>query len=103
MSGRCKIREEVTIRKMQFGFMKEKGTIDALYIVRQLQEKRLEGNGKMCYAFVDLEKAYDRMPRDVVYWALRCKGVSEPLIELVKEMYSGTSTRVNTMYGKTQD
>ena len=43
------------------------------------------------------------MPRDVVYWALRCKGVSESLIELVKEMYSGSSTRVNTMYGKTQE
>ena len=62
----ARLREEVTIRKMQFGFLKEKSTIDALYIVRQLQEKRLEGNGKMFYAFVALEKAYGRMPRDVV-------------------------------------
>ena len=43
----ARLRDEVTISKMQFGFMKEKGTIDALYIVRQLQENRLEGNGKM--------------------------------------------------------
>ena len=29
------------------------------------------------YAFVDVEKAYDRIPRKVVRWALRDAGVDE--------------------------
>ena len=29
------------------------------------------------YAFADLEKAFDRVPKDVVRWALRQLGVEE--------------------------
>ena len=49
--------------------MSGKGTVDAIFIVRQLQfmEKRKD----LFYAFVDLEKALDRVPRDIVRWALR--------------------------------
>ena len=31
-------------------------------------------------AFVDLEKAFDRVPREVVWWALRSLGVDEWLV-----------------------
>ena len=48
---------------MQFGFMKGKGTTDAIFIVRQMQEKfRVKGK-KLYFGFVDLEKAFDRVPR----------------------------------------
>jgi len=33
------IHHQVDIDDMQFGFMKGKGTIDAIFIVRQMQEK----------------------------------------------------------------
>ena len=48
---------------MQFGFMSGKGTVDAIFIVRQLQEKFMEKRKDLFYAFVDLEKAFDRIPR----------------------------------------
>lgn len=35
-----RLRAEISISKTQFGFMKGRGTVDALYIVRQMQEKR---------------------------------------------------------------
>ena len=47
---------------MQFGFMAGKSTTDAIFIVRQLQEKYLARNKKLWMAFVDLEKAFDRVP-----------------------------------------
>ena len=49
---------------MQFGFMPGKGTTDAIFIVRQMQEKYIKK--KLYFAFVDLEKAFDRVPREVV-------------------------------------
>ena len=34
-----KIREVINIDSMQFGFMPERGTIDALFVVPRMQEK----------------------------------------------------------------
>ena len=53
----------------------------------------------MC--FVDLEKAYDRVPRRVVYWCLRKRGVPEKLVRIVKMMYEGSRTTVLTKHGET--
>ena len=52
-----KIRCQVSIDDMQFGFMPGKGTTNAIFIMRQVQEK------KLYYAFVDLEKAFDKVPK----------------------------------------
>ena len=71
-----RLRMKVNIDDMQFGFMSGKGTVDAIFIVRQLQEKFMEKRKDLFYAFVDLEKAFDRVPRDVVRWALRQLGVA---------------------------
>ena len=50
------IREQAKIDSMQFGFMKGCGTTDAIFILRQLQEKYMAKNKKLYFAFVDLEK-----------------------------------------------
>ena len=46
---------------------------------------------------MDLEKAFDRVPRDVLWWALRRVGVEEWIIKVIKSMYEGgtTSVRMN--------
>jgi len=41
---------------MQFGFMKGKGTTDAIFIVRQMQEKFRAKGKKLCFDFVDWKK-----------------------------------------------
>ena len=64
------IRERISIDDMQFGFMPGRGTTDAIFILRQLQEKHLAKNKKLYFAFVDLEKAFDRVPRKVIRWAM---------------------------------
>ena len=56
---------------MQFGFMPGKGAIDAIIIACQLQERYLEKKKKLYFVFVDLEKAPDRVSREVVKWAMR--------------------------------
>ena len=71
------MRECIIIDDMQFGFMPGRGTTDAIFIVRQLQEKDLDKNKNLYFAFIDLEKAFDRVPREVLWWTMRAVGVSE--------------------------
>jgi len=51
-----RIRQHIDIDDMQFGFLKGKGTTDAILIVRQMQKFRAKGK-KLYFSFVDLEKA----------------------------------------------
>jgi len=48
---------------------------------------------------VDLEKAFDRVPREVISWAMRKLGVEEWLVSAVMSMYTGAKTVVRTVYG----
>ena len=60
------IRLLVSIDDSQFGFVPGRGTTDTIFGVRQLQEKYLATNKRLNIAFVDLEKAFDRVPRKVI-------------------------------------
>jgi len=52
-----RIRQQIEVDDMQFGFMKGKGTTDAIFTVRQMQKNfRVKGK-KLYFVFVDLEKA----------------------------------------------
>jgi len=79
--------------------MKGKGTNDALFIVRQIQEKFRATGKKHYFGFVDFEKAFDRVPREVIRWAMCMLGVEEWLVSAVMSMYTGAKTVVRTVYG----
>ena len=51
-------------------------------------QKYLAANKRLYMAFVDLEKAFDRVPGKVIWWALRKLGVDEWIVRLLQEMYS---------------
>ena len=82
--------------------MSGKGTVDAIFIVRQLQ-KFMEKRKDIFYVFVDLEKAFDRVPRDVVRWALRQLGVEEWLVQTVMVMYEKARTTVRTKQDSSEE
>jgi len=72
-----RIRQQIEIDDMQFGFMNGKGTTDAIFMAREMQENfRVKGK-KLYFGFVDLEKAFDRVPREVISWAMPKLGVEE--------------------------
>ena len=98
-----RLRKIINVSNMQYGFMPNKSTTDAIFIFRQLQEKYLAKGHKLHHLFVDLEKAFDRVPRRIVQWALRRQGVPEGLVRLVMATYSRSLTAVATPMGPTRD
>jgi hypothetical protein len=62
-----RVQNKVRTDDMQFGFTSGRGTTDAIFIVRQLQEKFLGKKQELWMALVDLEKAFDRVPCEVVW------------------------------------
>ena len=51
-----RLRQNMKIDDIQFGFVPGKGTVDVIFMVRQLQEKFLEKRKDLFFAFVDLEE-----------------------------------------------
>ena len=46
----------------------------------------------MC--FVDIEKAFDRIPRKVMQWAMRKKVLPEVIVRVVMSLYHTAKTKV---------
>jgi len=75
-----RVGKQVKIDGMQFGFTSGKGTTDAIFVARQMQENHQAIRRNLFYALVDLEEAFDRVPREAVRWALRKAGVDKWLV-----------------------
>ena len=69
-------------------------TIDAVFILRRLQEGYLDKEKKLYKCFVDQKKAFDRVPRRVLEWAMRKRGIPEAIVRAVMTLYEGAKTRV---------
>ena len=68
-------------------FIPGTGTTHVIFIARQLQEGYRGKHRELWWAFIDLEKAFDRVPRKVVEWAMRKLGVEEWLVRAVMAIY----------------
>ena len=63
-------------------------------VLKRLTEK-FRAKKKLFFIFVDLEKAFDQVPREVIYFALGQKGVPEYLVRGVVSLYKGCKTAVS--------
>ena len=88
------IRDIIKIDDMQFGFMPGGGTTNAIFIVRQVQEAYIRKNRNLYFAFIDLEKAFDRVPGKVLWWALQKVGVPEWILRVIQVMYQNARNQV---------
>ena len=81
--------------------MPGRGTTNAIFAARQVIEKHREMQKELHLLLIDLEKAYDRVPRQEVWRCLREQGVPEKYVRLVKDTYEDARTQVKTSIGLT--
>ena len=77
--------------------MPGRGTTDAIFILRQLQENFLQKKKNTYCAFVDLEKFFDRVPSQILWWAMLKVKIDELLlwvIQVVKSMYDNAQSKI---------
>ena len=86
------IRRQVNIDDMHFGFVPGYAITNVIFILRQLEKYLAKKD--LCITIADWEKVFDRVPRDVVWWALRKLGVEEWLVKIVQPMYINTRSCV---------
>ena len=82
--------------------MPGKGTTDAMFALRMLMEKYREGQRQLLCVFVDIEKAYDRVPREELWYCTRKSGIVEKYVQLAQDMYEGSETVVRCAVGTTE-
>jgi Reverse transcriptase (RNA-dependent DNA polymerase) len=50
--------------------------------------------------FIDLEKTYDKVPKNIMWWALEKKRVPTKYVTLIKDMYTNVVTYVRACDGE---
>ncbi|KAK3565046.1 hypothetical protein QTP86_032470 [Hemibagrus guttatus] len=99
----ARLRKVVEICEQQYGFMPRKSTTDAIFALRILMEKHRDGQRELHCVFVDLEKAYDRVPREELWYCMRKSGVAEKYVRVVQVMYERSRTVVRCAVGQTEE
>jgi hypothetical protein len=77
--------------------------MEAIFLIRQLMKRCREQKKDLHMIFIDLEKAYDEVPRNVMWWALQKHKVSSKYITLIKNIYDNVVTSVQTSDRDTND
>jgi hypothetical protein len=75
----------------------------AIFLIRQLMERCREQKKDLHIIFIDLKKVYDKVSRNVMWWALQKHKVSSKYITLIKDMYDNVVTSVRTSDEDTND
>ena len=61
--------------------------MEAIFLIRRVMERYREKKD-LHMGFIDLEKVYDKIPRNVMWWALDKHKVSTKYVGLIKDMYN---------------
>ena len=78
----------------QCGFRSNRGTVDMIFVLRQIQEKCREQNMGLYAAFVDLTKAFDTVCRDGLWKILARLGCPLKFLTILRQLHEGQQGQV---------
>ena len=92
-----RIGQIVELDDIPFGFRKGMLTTKPIFALRILQETYREKGRDLHMVFVYLEKAYDRVPRDLIWWSLGKKGIPEQYVAITHDISVYSDESENTL------
>jgi hypothetical protein len=81
---------EASLAEAQSGFRKGRSTLDHIFTIQEIISKAIEKSRTIYIAFLDMEKAFDRVPRDKLWEGLQVRNVDVKLVNVIKCMYRVT-------------
>ena len=84
---KCREIVESKLKDGQCGFCPGRSTTDRIFNLKQTFQKSWKNNKDLFACFIDLEKAYDRVPRDKLWKVLRKYGIDDHLLRAIKSFY----------------
>ncbi|XP_026459825.1 uncharacterized protein LOC113360538 [Papaver somniferum] len=94
-----RLRGLTTFRTNQFGFIPGIFGTEAIFLARTLLETYRAQQKDLHLLFINLEKAYNKIPREVLWQALAEMNVPDKYIVLIQDMYEGARSSVRTIGG----
>ncbi|KAK6744303.1 hypothetical protein RB195_011169 [Necator americanus] len=95
----ARLRKVVSVSLNQCGFVKDCSTIDAIHAIRIFLEKHRKKNRSVHLAFLDLEKAFDRVPHELLWMSMKSHRVPEEYVRWTKLLYAKPTSVVRCAAG----
>ena len=88
-------KNENILSEAQLGFVSGNRTSDAHLILHNLIRDYCHKKGKFLYScFVDFSKAFDSIPRDILFQKLLAKGIKGKVFNLLKNIYLHEESKI---------
>ena len=84
------LEEGKVIGEEQSGFRKDRRGTDNLFVMKEIIEHAKKNKRQYYVAFLDIEKAYDTVNREVMWEIMKRAGIEEKIIRVLKSLYTDT-------------
>ena len=89
-----KLKTEEAMKNSQFGFRQGRGTVDAIFIVRQIIEKAREHQVPFHFNFIDFKSAFDTVWRKALWRMMIAIGVDTKIVNIIEALYKDTECAI---------
>jgi len=94
--GRLRGRTSGEVAEEQYGFMPDKGTRNAVFMMRILTEKAIEMQKDVYVCFIDYSKAFDRVQHEALFEMLESLDLDSKDVLLMKNLYWDQQAAIRT-------
>jgi len=102
LRGRIEKKIEGVLEEEQFGFRREKGTRDAIGMMRIIAEWTLEIDEELCVCFIDWQKAFNCVNWTKLIQILKRTGIDWRERRLISKLYTEHKVQVRLDQGETR-
>lgn len=89
-----KLDKQKGLSDTQYEFRKERGTVDAVYALKAVVERKIENERGIALMFSDMKAVFDKIKNGEIWKILEKQKVDRHLIERIKEICRKTSCNV---------